>query len=88
MANTARIGDGKFGICTFVFRKKKKLILLNLPFIFQKNPQSRGRVIEDTLIKSVKFPLPGKKALLNSDIDFEMILIDASESPIERPKKK
>ena len=46
------------------------------------------RMVEDTLIKSGKFPLPGKKALLNNDIDFEVNLIDASESPIERPKKK
>ena len=46
------------------------------------------RIVEDALIKSGKFSLPGKKALLKSDMDFEVILIDASESPIERPKKK
>ncbi len=44
--------------------------------------------IEDTLIKSGAFSLPGKKALLKSDTEFEVILIDAAESPIERPKKK
>jgi hypothetical protein len=46
------------------------------------------RWIEDTLIKSKKFALPGKKTLLKSDTNYEVILIDASESPIERPKKK
>lgn len=46
------------------------------------------RWIEDVLIKSGKFSLPGKKELLKSDIEYEVILIDASESPIERPKKK
>jgi hypothetical protein len=46
------------------------------------------RWIEDVLIKSGGFFLPGKKALLESDTEFEMILIDAAESPIERPKKK
>lgn len=46
------------------------------------------RWIEDTLIKSGKFSLPGKKELLKSDMEYEVILIDASESPIERPKKK
>lgn len=46
------------------------------------------RWVEDVLIKSEKFRLPGKKVLLKSDIDFEVILIDAAESPIERPKKK
>ena len=45
------------------------------------------RWIENTLIKSKEFSLPGKKALLKSDTEFEIILIDATESPIERPKK-
>ena len=46
------------------------------------------RWIEDTLIKSRMFSLPGRKALLKSDTEFEVILIDATETPIERPKKK
>jgi hypothetical protein len=46
------------------------------------------RWIEDVLIKSGAFSLPGKKVLLKSDTEFEVILIDAAESPIERPKKK
>lgn len=46
------------------------------------------RWIEDILIKSKTFSLPGKKALLRSDTEFEVILIDATETPIERPKKK
>ena len=45
------------------------------------------RWIEDTLVKHPDFALPGKKALLKSDIDYEVILIDATETPIERPKK-
>lgn len=44
--------------------------------------------IENTLIRSGKFPLPGRKALLKSDIEYEVILIDASETTIQRPKKK
>jgi len=46
------------------------------------------RWVEDALIKSGKFSLPGRKALLKSDVEYELILIDASETPIERPKKK
>lgn len=46
------------------------------------------RWVEDILIKSARFSLPGKKALLKSDVEFEVVLIDATESPIERPKKK
>ena len=45
------------------------------------------RWVENTLIKDGTFSLPGRKALLNSDVEFEVILIDAAESPIERPKK-
>ena len=45
------------------------------------------RWIEDALIKSGAFRLPGKKALLKSDVHFEVVLIDATETPVERPKK-
>jgi hypothetical protein len=43
--------------------------------------------VEDTLIKHPDFALPGRKALLKSDIEYDIILIDATETPIERPKK-
>jgi hypothetical protein len=45
------------------------------------------RWIEDTLIKNGTFSLPGRKALLKSDVEYELVLIDATETPIERPKK-
>jgi len=43
--------------------------------------------VEDTLIKDGTFSLPGRKALLKSDLEFEVVLIDATETPIERPKR-
>ena len=43
--------------------------------------------IEETLIKHSDFALPGRKALLKSDREFDVILIDANQTPIERPKK-
>ena len=43
--------------------------------------------MEDTLIKDGTFSLPGRKAPLKSDKEYEVILVDATESPIERPKK-
>ena len=46
------------------------------------------RWVEDTLIKHPDFALPGRKALLKNDMEYEIVLIDASETPIERPKKK
>jgi hypothetical protein len=45
------------------------------------------RWVEDTLIKGGAFSLPGRKALLKSDVEYELVLIDATETPIERPKK-
>ena len=43
--------------------------------------------IEDTLIKHPDFALPERKALPKSDMDYEVVFIDATESPIQRPKK-
>lgn len=43
--------------------------------------------VEDTLIKHPNFALPGHKALMKNDMDYEVVLVDATESPIERPKK-
>jgi hypothetical protein len=45
------------------------------------------RKIEDALIKSGQFRLPGKKALQPSDTIIEIVVVDATEQPIERPKK-
>ena len=45
------------------------------------------RKVEDALVDSKKFQLPGKKALQPSDTVFEVVLVDASEQPVERPKK-
>ena len=45
------------------------------------------RKVENALVRSQKFRLPGKKALQPSDTVFEVILLDVSEQPVERPKK-
>ena len=43
--------------------------------------------IENALIQSGQFTLPGKKELQKSDTFIEIILVDATEQAIERPKK-
>jgi hypothetical protein len=43
--------------------------------------------VEDTLIKHPDFALPGKKALIKRDSLNNIILMDVTESPIQRPKK-
>ena len=45
------------------------------------------RQVEDVLIHSEKFHLPGKKALKTNDLEIEVLLVDVSEQAIERPKK-
>jgi hypothetical protein len=45
------------------------------------------RDVENVLIKSGKFSLPSKRALYEAENEIEFIIIDATESPIERPKK-
>src|SRR5512143_61032 len=45
------------------------------------------RKVENILVRSGKFRLPGKKALQASDTVFEVVLVDVSEQPVERPKK-
>jgi hypothetical protein len=44
--------------------------------------------IEDTLINHPDFSLPGLKALVKSDREYEVVLIDATESLIDPPQKK
>ena len=43
--------------------------------------------VEDTLIRDGTFSLPGKKSLLKDDMEYELVLIDATETPVERPKR-
>ena len=43
--------------------------------------------VEDALMRSGEFRLPGKKVLQPSDTLIEIVLVDVSEQPIERPKK-
>lgn len=45
------------------------------------------RWVEDTLIQSGKFSLPGRKTLVKNDSEYEVVLIDVTETPIERPQK-
>jgi hypothetical protein len=43
--------------------------------------------VEDALMRSGEFRLPGKKVLQPSDTLIEVVLVDVSEQAIERPKK-
>lgn len=45
------------------------------------------RKVEDTLIRSKAIALPGKKQLTDANYQGKAVVIDVTESPIERPKK-
>jgi Helix-turn-helix of DDE superfamily endonuclease len=45
------------------------------------------RKVETILVSSTDFRLPGKKQLLKSDSELEIVVIDVTETPRERPKK-
>jgi len=45
------------------------------------------RWVEDALVKSGKFSLPGRKKLAQSEVEFEIIVVDTTETPIKRPKR-
>ena len=44
--------------------------------------------VEEVLIKSGLFSLPGKKKLVQSNIELDVIVVDTTETPIQRPKNK
>jgi hypothetical protein len=43
--------------------------------------------VEETLLKSGIFNLPGKKVLLDREAELEIVVVDTTEIPIERPKR-
>lgn len=43
--------------------------------------------LENILIRSKAFSLPGKKALIKPEVNWSVVLVDVAESPVERPKK-
>ena len=44
--------------------------------------------VEDVLSKCEEFKLPSKRKLAESNMEYEVILVDATEIPIERPITK
>ena len=53
----------------------------------ESNAYKGTKWVEGSLIKDGAFSLPGRKALLKGDAEYEIVLVDATETPVERPKK-
>ena len=45
------------------------------------------RQVEEVLVRHPQFALPGKKVLLQPSEDTEVVMVDATEIVVERPKK-
>jgi hypothetical protein len=43
--------------------------------------------VEDTLVEDGTFALPGKKVLKRKSVSIQYVVVDVTESPINRPKK-
>ena len=70
------------------WREYRTLFHLGQDFGVSESAASRiVRKIEDRLIRSERFHLPGKKALQTADTVFEVVVVDVTESPVERPKR-
>ena len=67
--------------------QKRPAISLNLGHHRESSIFRIIKWVENTLIKDGSFALPGRKALLKSDMEYEVVLVDATGSPIERSKK-
>jgi hypothetical protein len=44
--------------------------------------------VENALSKCEEFKLPGKREVLKSNMEYEVFVVDATETPIERPSIK
>ena len=65
--------------------------MAHMAFDYEVSEPTVSRIIkemESVLLQSGKFSLPSKKVLYENDgIYLQYILIDATECPVERPKK-
>ncbi|CAM4219662.1 transposase family protein [Psychrobacter arenosus] len=71
------------------WREYRTLYHIGMDFGIHKSSASRIiRKVEDILIDSGKFKLPKKlPSRVDEDIDWTVVIVDATETPIERPKK-
>jgi len=44
-------------------------------------------MVEAALMRSGAFRLPGRKGLTRSDTEYRVVVVDATECPVERPQK-
>ena len=75
-------------LCLEYLREYRTFLHIGVSYGVSESQASRiQRWVETALIQDKRFHLPGRKKLLESDLELDVIVIDASEIAIERPKK-
>ena len=71
------------------WREYRTLYHISMDFGIHESSASRIiRNVEDILVDSGKFELPKKlPSKVDDDINWSVVIVDATETPIERPKK-
>ena len=71
------------------WREYRTLYHISIDFgIHESSASGIIRKVEDVLIDSGKFELPKKlPSRVDDDINWSVVIVDATETPIERPKK-
>ena len=71
------------------WREYRTLYHISIDFgIHDPSPSRIIRKVEDILMDSGKFELPKKlPSRVDDDINWSVVIVDATETPIERPKK-
>ena len=71
------------------YREYRTLYHMGLDYGISEGQASKVvKDVEHVLIKPGQFSLPSKRVLYEADSEIEFVLIDATESPIQRPKKR
>jgi hypothetical protein len=75
-------------VCLEYLREYRTMFHISVSYGISESSCWRAlRWVENTLIKDGTFSLPGRKSLLKSDVEYSVVVVDATETPIERPKK-
>ncbi len=76
-------------LCLSYWREYRTMAHIALTYEVSEPTVQRTIVrVENALLGSGHFTLPGKKVLRGQEVQLEAVLVDATEVPIERPKNQ
>ncbi|BCM90144.1 hypothetical protein IAD21_02027 [Abditibacteriota bacterium] len=76
-------------LCLMYWREYRTLAAIGFNYGVSESTSWRTvQKVEGALMNSGRFTLPGKKALHSPALKRELVLLDATEVPVQRPKSK